>query len=78
MSPKKRSTASLRHLIGSNWSAAAPVDRDKHFRVVGVRKTEDGGEPVELVELEAVLSRRRVEVRREDLDDPTKWLTDWR
>lgn len=78
MPSRNRSTASRRHLIGSSWSAAAPVDREKHFRVVGVRTIEDEGVTREQVELEAVLSRRRVEVRREELDDRSKWLPDWR
>lgn len=75
MPARKRSKDGRRHLIGSNWSAAEPVDREKHFRVVGVRKVE--GAP-EQVELEAVLSRRRVVVPREELDDRAKWLPDWR
>ncbi len=78
MPTRKRTTAHRRHLIGSSWSAAVPVERDKHFRVVGVRTVEDGDGSQERVELEAVLSRRRVEVRREELDDRSKWLPDWR
>ena len=75
MPARKRSKDGRRHLIGSNWSAAEPVDREKHFRVVGVRKVEGTREQVEL---EAVLSRRRVVVPREELDDRAKWLPDWR
>jgi len=67
-----------RHLIGSNWSATTPVDRDKHFRVVGVRVSTEGGERREIVELEAVLSRRRRAVRREELADVERWQPDWR
>ena len=78
MPPSKRATTSRRHLIGSSWSAATPVDREKHFRVVGVRTVEDDDGPHERVELEAVLSRRRVEVRRDELDDRSRWLPDWR
>ena len=78
MASRKRSPASRRHLIGSNWSAAEPVDREKHFRVVGVRAIEGDDGAREQVELEAVLSRRRVVVSREELDDRAKWLPDWR
>lgn len=78
MSARKRPKDGRRHLIGSNWSAAEPVDREKHFRVVGVRKIEDDQGASEQVELEAILSRRRVVVPLEELDDRAKWLPDWR
>jgi tryptophan-rich hypothetical protein len=78
MPARKRSNDRRRNLIGSNWSAAEPVDREKHFRVVGLRKIEGDDGPREQVELEAVLSRNRVVVPREELDDRTKWLPDWR
>lgn len=78
MPARKRSKDGRQHLIGSNWSAAEPVDREKHFRVVGVRRVEGDESVRELVELEAVLSRRRVVVPREELGDRAKWLPDWR
>ena len=78
MPSKKKPTPGRRHLIGSSWSAAVPEDREKHFRVVGVRTARVEGESVELVELEAVLSGRRREVPREALADPGQFLPDWR
>ena len=78
MSTTKNVLPPRRHLIGSHWSAAEPVDRDKHFRVVGVRSVGRDAGSGELVELEAVLSRRRRQVPREELVDPSIWRPDWR
>lgn len=78
MPPKKKPVPGRRHLVGSSWSATVPVDREKHFRVVGARTTTVDDEPVELVELEAVLSGRRREVPRTALADPEQFLPDWR
>lgn len=77
MPPSRNVVPHRRHLIGSSWSAATPVDRDKHFRVIGIRLRDEGGERSEIVELEALLSGRRLTVRREDLADGARWRPGW-
>ena len=77
--PKKNPLPSDRgRLMGSKWSATAPVDREKHFRVVGVRSDRNGETSGLLIELEALISRRRREVQRDDLMDPERWRPGWR
>ena len=78
MPPSRNVVPHRRHLVGSGWSATTPVDRDKHFRVIGVRILDEDGERSEIVELEALLSGRRVAVRREDLADGSRWRSGWR
>ncbi|MFM7840374.1 MAG: TIGR02450 family Trp-rich protein, partial [Nitrospira sp.] len=41
-------------LIGSKWTAVAPVNRETHFLVIGVCSPEDPLSPVEWIDLEAV------------------------
>jgi len=66
------------HLIGSHWSATAPMDRDKHFRVVNIGRARGSDEGVDFIELEAVLSGRRRQVPKEELMDPSLWRSDWK
>ena len=67
-----------RDLVGTSWSATQPADREKHFRVVGVRRPRAHDETTEIVELEALLTRRRREVPVDELADETRWRPGWR
>ena len=64
-------------LLGSKWTARSPVDRDKHFVVTRLIKGREASNAVESVELEALISRRRRVVSRQELDDEERWQAGW-
>jgi tryptophan-rich hypothetical protein len=55
-----RRTASInpKKLLHSKWTCVAPQDKEKHFVVTRVLKPETPRQPIESVELEAVISKR--------------------
>jgi len=61
----------------SKWTAAVPRNKEKHFIVTGVIRPADPDQPVELVTLEAVLTRRVQTIRWRELTDPGVWLQGW-
>ena len=65
-------------LRGTKWTAAVPVNREKHFVVVDVAEPDIEGAQPEWVEIEAVHSRRVQRIRWRDLLDPGRWLQGWR
>lgn len=54
-----------------------PRDREKHFLVVRVIESEPPGAPVELVELEAVHSKRCFLLHWRELTDTGRWRRGW-
>ena len=74
---RDRNPVNLKKLPGSKWTAVQPVDREKHFVVLGW-ELDERGEPTDRVELEAVLTRavRRIAWRK--LRDRGQWLIGWR
>ncbi|MGB0621292.1 MAG: TIGR02450 family Trp-rich protein [Myxococcota bacterium] len=64
--------------IGSKWTALAPVDREKHFLVVGQRRTASGIARERELELQAVTSKRTRWIAPEALEDETQWARGWR
>ncbi len=64
-------------LLLSKWTAAQPVDRDKHFLVVDLVLPDDPALPVESVELEAVMSRQRRTIAWRTLRDTACWRQGW-
>ena len=69
VSPKK--------LLHTQWTAVAPRDREKHFLVTRVIEPEPPGARVELVEIEAVISKRARVIPWRELDDPKTWRRGW-
>lgn len=67
---------SYNKLVHSKWTAVAPRDREKHFIVTRVRDAGPGA-PRYCV-LEAVHSRREIEIDWHELKDPARWRIGWR
>ena len=60
----------------SKWTAVHPQNREKHFLVTQLVRDEQGR--VIACLLEAVLSRREIELDWHDLEDAEKWLMGWK
>jgi tryptophan-rich hypothetical protein len=75
--PRRRNRLSPRKLLLSKWTAAVPREREKHFLVVRVVEPEAPGAPIELVELEAVHSRRAFLLHWRELTDRAEWRQGW-
>ncbi len=63
-------------LPNSKWTAAHPVNREKHFLVLDWVRDEDG-EPTDHVVLEAVLTNRLRELYWRDLENLESWRVGW-
>jgi tryptophan-rich hypothetical protein len=72
-----RNPLSSRKLLHTKWTAAAPVNREKHFLVTRLVQPEPSYAPVEFVELEAVHSGRRSVLPWRELQDRSRWLQGW-
>jgi tryptophan-rich hypothetical protein len=59
----------------SKWTAAQPVNKEKHFLVTEVQRDTD--ERVCTCLLEAVLSKREQLIDWRELCDAEKWLQGW-
>jgi tryptophan-rich hypothetical protein len=69
LSPKK--------LLLSKWTAVAPRWKEKHFLVTKVVEPEIVAGRIELVELEAVYSKRVRVIPWRELQDSAKWQRGW-
>ncbi len=67
---------SSKKLLNSKWTAVTPVDREKHFVVAEVVVQESGS--VDFIVLEAIISRRPIQLDWRDLRDSQKWLQGWK
>jgi len=76
-SPRPRNRLSPRKLLLSKWTAATPVNREKHFVVIRVVEPEPPEGPIELVEIEAVHSRRSFLLHWRELTDGGRWRQGW-
>jgi tryptophan-rich hypothetical protein len=72
-----RNPVNRKKLPGSKWTAARPVQREKHFLVVDWVR-DDTGRPTDLIEIEAVVTGRVCRIDRRELEDPDRWLVGWR
>ena len=61
----------------SKWTAVNPKNKEKHFLVTKVIDPEQPKHLIELVVMEAVLTKRSFTMRWEDLTDATKWVQGW-
>lgn len=64
-------------LLLSKWTAAKPVNKEKHFLIRAEVKPVEAGASVEYFELEAVHSGRTQVVHWRDLQDQTLWVQGW-
>ena len=64
-------------LLLSKWTAVNSVDKEKHFLVTRVINPEAAPHRIELVELEAVLTRRSFTLPWAELTDKQQWLQGW-
>lgn len=63
-------------LLNSKWTAVNPTNKEKHFLITEVEYDEDG-EVIHCV-VEAVMSKRPIEIDWHDLRDTQKWLQGWK
>ncbi|WP_426140930.1 TIGR02450 family Trp-rich protein [Pseudomonas sp. DWP3-1-2] len=63
-------------LLLSKWTAARPVNREKHFMVTELFRDEDG--TVLEVELQAVLTQRSERLAWQTLQNDETWRMGWK
>jgi tryptophan-rich hypothetical protein len=64
-------------LLLSKWTAATPVNKEKHFMVIKVIDPEIEGGAVEQVVIEAVMSKRQKTIHWRSLTDGLEWKQGW-
>lgn len=64
-------------LLLSKWTAAVPKNKEKHFLVTQLIEPDEPNAPIELIELEAVYSRRILILPWRDLTNTEQWLQGW-
>ena len=64
-------------LLLSKWTAAQPIDKDKHFLVTKVVAPEVEGEKTQWVDIEAVFSRSTQRVAWRALQNDDVWKQGW-
>ena len=64
-------------LLNSKWTAVTPTNKEKHFMVIKLIAPEQPTMPIDLVELEAVHSKRTQILAWRDLSDTANWLQGW-
>ena len=63
-------------LLMSKWTAAQPTQRERHFLVTRLIRTED--EIIVGCELEAVINKNTCEIDWRELQDSNRWVMGWR
>lgn len=69
ISPKK--------LLLSKWTAVKPIEKDKHFLVSKVIQPALPGEVVQWIEIEAIYSKKIMQIDWHDLRNQEEWLQGW-
>ena len=77
MPPPTRNQINPQKLLLSKGTAVNPQEKEKHFLVTKVIDPEQPKHLIELVVMEAVLTKRSFTMRWEDLTDTTKWVQGW-
>ena len=72
-----RNPLSANKLLNSKWTAALPVNKEKHFIVIKVIEPDTPGAPVTEVELQAVHSQRIQTLPWHALRDASVWRQGW-
>ena len=68
---------SPKNLLDSKWTAAVPRERDKHFVLVRIIPSESTSSSGASVELQSLISKRRMIVPQSELTDPERWRQGW-
>jgi len=76
-SPAARHRLNPRKLLLSKWTAARPVNKEKHFLVTELLLAEDG-ETVVGVQLQAVMTQSLRELPWQALQDAEQWRMGWK
>lgn len=74
--PAPRNRINPRKLLLSKWTAARPLNREKHFMVTDLLTDEEG--TVLEIELQAVLTKRVQWMPWQALQTGEQWLMGWR
>jgi tryptophan-rich hypothetical protein len=61
----------------TKWTAVTPVAKQKHFLVSRVIQPALPEDPIELVEIEAVLSKAKQIIAWRDLQNDSAWRQGW-
>ncbi len=77
MTRRARNPVNRKKLPMSKWTAVSPVNREKHFLVVDWVRNEEG-EPTDRLIVEAVLTKRLLEIHWSELEDSRSWQVGWR
>ncbi len=64
-------------LLLTKWTAVKPVAKQKHFLVSRVILPELPTDPIEMVEIEAVFSKKVQVIRWRDLQNDEVWRQGW-
>ena len=63
-------------LLMSKWTATQPRQRERHFLVTRLIRTED--ETIVGCELEAVINKNTYEIDWRQLQDSNRWVMGWK
>ena len=63
-------------LLLSKWTAVSPVARQKHFLVTKVIQIEPD-DPIEMIEIEAIYSKKVSQINWRELKDEAVWRQGW-
>ena len=64
-------------LLNTKWTATVPANKEKHFMVTQVIMPNLATEPIEMIMLEAVHSKRSQLLPWQQLNDASIWLQGW-
>ena len=64
-------------LLNTKWTAVAPANKEKHFMVTQIIMPNLATEPIEMITLEAVHSKRSQLLPWQQLNDASIWLQGW-
>ena len=64
-------------LLNTKWTAAVPTNKEKHFMVTQIIMPNLATEPIEMITLEAVHSKRNQLMPWQQLNDASIWLQGW-
>ncbi|MFV1921198.1 MAG: TIGR02450 family Trp-rich protein [Methylotenera sp.] len=64
-------------LLNSKWTAVNPINKEKHFLVTKLITPETNDQNIELIELEAVFTKRCQILPWQQLNESALWLQGW-
>lgn len=69
-------TINPKKLLHSKWTAVRPTNKEKHFMITDIEFDEEG--LVVSCSIEAIMSKRVIEINWRDLKDSQHWLQGWK